>query len=608
MAVSRRNRVALRQLVTLFDVGAIGDCTDGQLLERFANQPNEAAELAFAAIVERHGPMVLRVCQLILGDEHAAEDAFQSTFVVLVRKAPSLWVLDSLGPWLYQVAFRTASCALADRQRRRRHEARYGAIAASAAATTRTASDPETELCLHHEIDRLPERYRAPIILCDLEGQTHQQAARQLGWPVGTVKTRLTRARDILRERLVGRQVAVPSAVTALATLADRARTSVPAELARRTVETLSRQVGHSIAGAAASIEIVALANRTVRTWFVAKLRASVLGLLVIGIGLTGAFAAARRQQPALQNARDLPANAPIASTKAGDPADAALLDLLEEASRATKGISNARARWLTYSRIGSSQAALGDRAGRKRLSHSRESAAQISEEMWQPFSIWSVAKRQAEIGDVESARKTFGELLESADGKSPADRVDLLCNVAKEQWQAGLKADARKTINTAQATITKIWPTNEQDRGRYRAGVAQLAIGDFEAVLADAESLPGKASGFRQSLLEAIAENCDRAGRVEARKILTRSFELSKGLSYGVPRAVTQKGIVRAMARNGDVAGRSPSPAPSVNRLRTIRRPGFSNGCSARAIARAANCWNESLAATSPGKRFPVL
>ncbi len=110
MAVRRRDRAAARQLLTLFDVGTIGDLSDGQLLERFATEPSEAAELAFAAIVERHGPMVLRVCQLILGDEHAAEDAFQATFVVLVRKARSLWVQDSLGPWLYQVAHRTASC------------------------------------------------------------------------------------------------------------------------------------------------------------------------------------------------------------------------------------------------------------------------------------------------------------------------------------------------------------------------------------------------------------------------------------------------------------------------------------------------------------------
>jgi DNA-directed RNA polymerase specialized sigma24 family protein len=102
----RQNATIQRQLSTLFNCGTIGELTDGQLLERFLNGQGESAELAFAALVERHGPIVLHTCRSIVRDEHEAEDAFQATFLVLVRKAGALWTRDSLGPWLYQVAYR----------------------------------------------------------------------------------------------------------------------------------------------------------------------------------------------------------------------------------------------------------------------------------------------------------------------------------------------------------------------------------------------------------------------------------------------------------------------------------------------------------------------
>ena len=127
MIVRRRDGAILRQLQTLYNIGTIGDLTDGQLLERFATDADEVAELAFSALVERHEAMVWRVCLAILRDEHEAEDAFQATFLVLVRKARSLWVRDSLGPWLHQVACRTASYLRTTGRRRRKHEQRCAA-------------------------------------------------------------------------------------------------------------------------------------------------------------------------------------------------------------------------------------------------------------------------------------------------------------------------------------------------------------------------------------------------------------------------------------------------------------------------------------------------
>jgi RNA polymerase sigma factor (sigma-70 family) len=198
-------RSFLRQIETLFDVGAIGEQTDRQLLERFMGGDRTAAELAFTVLVRRHGPMVFRACRAILGDSHAAEDAFQATFLVLARKAAGLWVRGSLGPWLLAVACRTASCARTAASRRRAHE-RTAAERAPEAIEDQSWDDRNT--ILHEELNRLPEKYRAAVVLCDLEGLTQEQAAHQLGWPDGTVRSRLARARERLRDRLTRRGLA----------------------------------------------------------------------------------------------------------------------------------------------------------------------------------------------------------------------------------------------------------------------------------------------------------------------------------------------------------------------------------------------------------------
>ena len=175
---------AIRYVQTLFDVGTAGGLTDGQLLERFLAHDAETAELAFAALFDRHAPMVLRVCRVILYDEHDALDACQASFLVLVHRARTLRIRESLGPWLHQVALRVASYARRSTARRRRHER----IAAELADDKRHKLCDEVNLAsiIHDEIERLPERYRQPVVLCILEGLSREQAARQLRWPLGT--------------------------------------------------------------------------------------------------------------------------------------------------------------------------------------------------------------------------------------------------------------------------------------------------------------------------------------------------------------------------------------------------------------------------------------
>ncbi len=277
------DRALLRQLDTLFNLGAIRELTDGQLLERFARGDGEAAELAFAALVERHGAMVLRVCRAQLADPHETQDAFQATFLVLVEKARGLWVRDSLGPWLHQVALRTASCARSAAIRRRRLERR----AAEIAAARDPHEDPDRsdlERALHEEIDRLPERYRVPIVLCDLEGRTCEEAARVMDRPVGTVKCWRARGRERLRNRLIRAGLA-PSVALA----SNVARAAVPKAMAGPTVAAAVRVLSDSMIAGGIPASVSLLVKGVIRSMFMSKLRmaAAALGALaLIGSGM----------------------------------------------------------------------------------------------------------------------------------------------------------------------------------------------------------------------------------------------------------------------------------------------------------------------------------
>jgi RNA polymerase sigma factor (sigma-70 family) len=277
-----------RQFRTLFHLGAIGDLSDGQLLERFATGRGEGAELAFSAIVERHGSMVLRVCRSVLDDPHASEDAFQATFLVLVAKGRSLWVRDSLGPWLHQVATRTARCARASAARRRRLE--QAATLQKAVAENQAEPTDEIERVLLEEIHRLPERFQAPVILCDLEGQSHEAAARALGWPIGTVKSRQARARERLRDRLTRRGFA-PSHSLALLAL-PRFGATIPAFLVNSTAVLAIRFVAtRGIAPGSAAW----LAQEVIRSMSI--LRSMKIATVLLALGAAGSGAGYIAQQ-----------------------------------------------------------------------------------------------------------------------------------------------------------------------------------------------------------------------------------------------------------------------------------------------------------------------
>ena len=200
----RMSAAAIGEMQTLFRWGAMGTWTDGQLMTQFV-QGQDGSEAAFRILIHRHGPMVLGVCRRVLGDAHAAEDAFQATFLVLVKKAATLRDGDLLTNWLYGVALRVANKEKARGARRRVVERQAAERTASPASD---GDQVELRSVIDEEIRRLPERYRLPLVLCHLEGLRHDEVAQRLGCPVGTVESRLSRAREQLRSRLARRGLA----------------------------------------------------------------------------------------------------------------------------------------------------------------------------------------------------------------------------------------------------------------------------------------------------------------------------------------------------------------------------------------------------------------
>jgi RNA polymerase sigma factor (sigma-70 family) len=201
----RVGRHAIREIQDLFNSGAMGSWTDGQLVAEFLTG-QAASEAAFRVLIHRHGPMVLGICRRILGDAHAAEDAFQATFLALVKKAHRLRDRNLLANWLYGAALRAARKERAKALRRR-------AVERHAADTRSTwqgedAERAELRAVIDEEIEKMPERYRVPLILCHVQGLRHDEAARRLGCPVGTIESRLSRARDQLRSRITRRGLA----------------------------------------------------------------------------------------------------------------------------------------------------------------------------------------------------------------------------------------------------------------------------------------------------------------------------------------------------------------------------------------------------------------
>ncbi len=221
----------INQFDRLSRFGTVGGLDESQLLERFLARKDEGA---FEAIVERYGPMVLSVCRDLIPDQHDVEDAFQATFLVLVRRAGGLRRREQLGSWLHGVARRVAMRSRAVSCRNRERTRTWEADHEPASDDAPRGVGEELRPLIREEVDRLPARYRDAVVLCYFEGRTHEEAARRLGWPLGTVKGRLARAREQLKVRLERRGVDAAPLSVGLALSTGRA--TVPALLRTRTV------------------------------------------------------------------------------------------------------------------------------------------------------------------------------------------------------------------------------------------------------------------------------------------------------------------------------------------------------------------------------------
>jgi RNA polymerase sigma factor (sigma-70 family) len=258
----------IQYLRTFAGPSAAAETSDAELLNRFVARRDEAA---LELLVQRFGPMVLGVCRRVLTDVHDAEDAFQATFFALVCRAHAIRKPASVGSWLYGVAYRTATRARADAARRRARQRRFPKQATADALEEVMRRDLQS--VLDDELNRLPAKYREPLVLCYLEGKTNEEAARTLGCPCGTIFTRLARGRDLLRGRLARRGVALSAAAFATA-LTEEATATVPAALADTTTKSaLLFATGKAAARGAVSASAVALAEGVLRAMFLSKLK-----------------------------------------------------------------------------------------------------------------------------------------------------------------------------------------------------------------------------------------------------------------------------------------------------------------------------------------------
>jgi RNA polymerase sigma-70 factor (ECF subfamily) len=268
--------------------------SDGQLLDLYAEGQDQAA---FEAIVRRHGPMVMGVCRRVLADHHDAEDAFQATFLVLFRKARAIAARELLANWLYGVAYNMARKARAAAAKRRLREKQI--------TETLEREVPQREeirrdllLLFDRELSRLPDRYRLPIILCALDGKAQKDAAKQLGWPIGTVSGRLARGKMILAKLLArhGLSLSTVSMVTLLSQ--DLASAAVPVSVVSATLKAAARIArGHALS-AVVSSKVAILTEGALRSMLLTRLKIVTPVLVTLSLLGVGVAESAYRTAP----------------------------------------------------------------------------------------------------------------------------------------------------------------------------------------------------------------------------------------------------------------------------------------------------------------------
>jgi RNA polymerase sigma factor (sigma-70 family) len=493
-----------KDLRTLFEAGAIGGFSDGELLERFLASRDGAA---FEILLDRHGPMVWGVCRRILPDYHDAEDAFQATFLVLARRAASVSPRASVAAWLHGVAKRIAWKGKAISARRRSRERSSPQMRDVAADT----EEPWSELIplLDQELSRLPERYRAVIVLCELEGLTRREAAAQLGWPEGTVASRLVRGRALLAGRLSRRGLALPLGAGALllwqnVTLAA----GVPRVLITATVGAACQVATGPAAAGMVSSPMLALARRAINGMLLKKvlLAVTLMEFGIMGGGLayfalaSGSLATGPEPQAAM------PESPPMHATPTEQQVRGAIRSAVERAVASVPAIEDLEQRVWILCEIARLQARTGLADA---LEETLKSAVKAAQETESEHRLIDVAEVLAETGDTRAALALVDPLVLNHDYG--------LDHIAAAMARAGDVAGALETA----ATIR-----NETYKGEAlrRIAIARAEGGDMKGALATAATISDQAA--LAQLMTAIAARQYRAHDPSAARSLEQARE----------------------------------------------------------------------------------
>jgi RNA polymerase sigma factor (sigma-70 family) len=291
--------------------GSEAALTDGQLLECFVSRRDEAA---ITTLVRRQAPMVWGVCRRVLRDQDDAEDAFQATFLVLVRKAASILPREMVANWLYGVAHKTALKARATKAKRQSREKQVPEML-EPEVVIKPDLWHDLQPLLDQELSLLPGKYRVALVLCDLENKTRKEVARQLKIPEGTLSSRLTTARTLLANRLARHRLSVPSLMLGVVLAEEAASAAVPISVLSSTIKAVSLVAAGNAVGGIVSIKVATLIEGVLKTMFVTKMKIATMVLVLVAAvsGAAGLLYGTQAGDPAT------PKQPPLASQATSD-------------------------------------------------------------------------------------------------------------------------------------------------------------------------------------------------------------------------------------------------------------------------------------------------
>jgi RNA polymerase sigma factor (sigma-70 family) len=522
--------------------------------------------------------MVLGVCRQVLGDAHDVEDAFQATFLVLLRKAGSVRNADSVASWLHGVAYRVSRRAKAAAIQRRAHERRGAEMRAS--RDDCEADSPESWTELHEEIARLPARYREPLVLCYLEGLTTGAVAQRLRCPQGTILSRLSRGRERLRARLTRRGLAPVNGLVTRALPSVTEATSVPGPLLSATIQLGTQFLEESVA-APVSASVASLTEGVLQAMFWTKLKASglvglALATLAVGAGAALAYQEKKKEgrvvrspkaprEPAGPVVKPPDAAKPTGSSAAAFvplPLRGELHQLLRRAS--SEAVALARAKPMPSSwcltTIARAQAMAGDLDGaRATFADAAKEAEGAFGGAAYPWNVWRVGHFQAECGLKEEARATLQRAVKAMPGVMGDHQKDSwtvrnLAMIVEDQAKLGAREDARKTVELLLEFSKKYFESspirNARDVDAPQIAAALAAAGNFEAAFRWSEGVD-RAGNVLGEIAEAASKCLDRES---ARRFVREAAERLAKMQSADETYFGLSDLAEAQARLGDV------------------------------------------------------